>query len=471
MKTKGKRLLSLLLALLLMLTLAACGQKENDDVGINDGSEIEDIPEGRIGVTYWGTWGSDNKAYIQTVIDSFNESQSTYFVTMQYVGGRDDLYAKLQVTERSKLPALINTTTEMTGAFMYSDWITPVYELAGTADQAWLDRIYPNLAATWGDKDGKLLGYPMGNSMTGVYFNMDVMEEVGIDPYRDFKSVDDLYQICRKLKDSGKLPGNYAIGFEHTIRFLSYSLSINGVDAYDHENGLAEPASRAYYNTSPVKELCKTFFEIFKRIQDEGLCYTMGASWGNELIPAYATGDIIILTGTIGGYGRIERGWAETNDKPMNTAFLPWVPVTADANATGQPGSGNGFYVINNEHEDQQKGAWEFIKYFTSGDNFGGWCALTGYLPIADDIRDSTVYQSYMNDHTSLGLDYLMEVQKNDGGKTIHPISAVYASTSSIGLDVFNNVLNGNDIDGELAEWEEQVTYELATWRRANGYN
>ena len=469
MKKMTRRLFVLAISLLMLVgCMSGCGK--GGELDIHEGENDPNVPQGRVGVTYWGTWGADSKAYIQEVIDQFNASQNTYYVTMQYVGGRDDLYAKMQVTEKGKLPALINTTTEMTGAFMYSDWIAPIYELAGTEDQQYVDRIYGNLVGTWGDREGRLLGYPMGNSMTGVYFNMDVMEKAGIDPYEDFKCVDDLYQICRKLKDGGYLPGDYAIGFEHSVRFLDYSLAIEGVEAYNNGNGSTEPASESYYNTSPVKELCEKFFQTYLKFQNEGLCYTMGASFGNELIPAYATGDIAILTGTIGGYGRLERGWAESNSQPMNTVFMPWVPVTREGRATGQPSSGNGFYVIDNGNEEQQKGAWEFINFFTSGDNFAGWCKLTGYLPIADDILNTDIYKQYMADHPSLGLDYLMEVQRNDDGKTFHPISAVYSNTSAIGLNKFDKILGGTSIDTALAEMESEVNNELSMWRIANGY-
>lgn len=482
MKTSIKKLLALALSLILLLScMAGCGGDTDADpnaggetsgdnsggIQFNDGSGSEEVPEGRIGVTYWGTWGSDNKAYIQTVIDSFNASQSTYYVTMQYVGGRADLYAKLQVTEKSKLPALINTTTEMTGSFMYSDWITPVYELAGTEDQRYLDRVYGNLVGTWGDQDGNLLGYPMGNSMSGIYFNMDIMEKAGIDPYEDVKCVADLYEVCKKLKDGGYLQ-KYAIGFEHTIRFMNYSLAIEGVDAYDNANGLSAVPTTSYYNTGEVRELCVEYLTQFKKIKDEGLCYTMGASWGNELLPAYAQGDIVILTGTIGGYGRLERAWNDTSSTPINTAFLPWIPVTENGRATGQPASGNGFYVIDNGNADSQKGAWEFIKYFTTGENFAGWCALTGYLPIADDILETDTYKAYMADRPNLGLEYLMEVQRTDDGKTYHPISAVYTETSNIGLDKFNAYLNGTDIDTALSEMEAQTNDALYMWSIAN---
>lgn len=485
-----KRLLALVLGVVMITScFAGCGKSEvpneaeeapneaaedaPSEIKLNEAEESADeavdVPDDRIEVAYWGTWGSDNKAYIQTVIDSFNASQSTYFVTMQYVGGAGDLYAKLQVTEQEKLPALINATTEMTGTFLYSDWVTPISELTTAEDQEYIDRIYGNLSATWGDSEGNMVGYPMGNSMTGIYFNMDVMEAAGIDPYNDVKCLEDLYEVCKKLSDGGYV-NDKAIGFEPTIRFLNYALAMEGVDAYDNENGTAAVPTKSYYNTSPVKELCTKFFETYKKIQDEGLCFTIGASWGNELLPAFAVGDIAILTGTIGGYGRLERAWNDTNEEAINVAFLPWVPISEEVGTAGQCASGNGFYVIDNADADAQKGAWEFIKYFTTGENFAGWCSLTGYLPIADDILETETYQTYMEEHPNLGLDYLMENQRNDPGETIHPRSAIYTDTSSIGDAKLDAYLGGTDIDTALSEWEMEIDDALTMWAMSNGY-
>ena len=471
MKKRIKNILSLILALAMVLSLVACGSNASVDENTGDDDEepTVEIPEGRVHVEYWSTWGSNNKAYLDEVITAFNNSQTTYFVTQEYVGGAADLYAKLQVTDAAKRPALINTTTEWPGAYLYTDYIVPVYEIAGTADQEYLDQAYPNLAATWSDTDGNLLGYPMGNSMSGVYFNMNIMKEAGIDPVTEYKSFYDLYDICKKLLDGGYCT-NKAIGFEHTIRFLNYTISQEGLYAYDNEAGMTGIPTESYYNTGDVGALVSEFFQLYKSFQDDGLCFTQGASWGDELLPAITTGDIAILTGTIGGYGRVERAWNEAHpDEPANFLFLPWAPL--DNPDYDQPASGQGWYIINNTSDEKAQGAWEFIKFFSTADNgnyYGGWCALTGYLPISDISFNSAKYQEYVASHGNLGLDNLMEVQRTDGGTVYHPISAIYTQTSSIGLNKYNAYRDGGDLNTILAEYESEINDALSMWAMAN---
>lgn len=471
MKKSIKRILALVLSLVMVLSLVACGGGDTtiDENKEDEGNEEIEVPEGRILVEYWSTWGSNNKAYLDEAITAFNNSQDTYYAVQVYVGGAGDLYAKLQVTDVAKRPALINTTTEWPGAYLYTDYIVPVYEIAGTADQEYLDQAYPNLCATWADTDGNLLGYPMGNSMSGVYFNMNIMEQAGIDPVTDYKTFYDLYDICKKLMDGGYCT-NKAIGFEHTIRFLSYTISQEGLYAYNNEAGMTGIPTESYYNTGEVGDVVSEFFQLYKKFQDDGLCFTEGASWGDELLPAVTTGDIAILTGTIGGYGRVERAWNEAHpDEPANFLFLPWASLkNEDAD---QPASGQGWYIIDNGNADAAQGAWEFIKFFSTADNgnyYGGWCALTGYLPISDISFNSTTYQEYVASHPNLGLDNLMEVQRTDGGTVYHPISAVYTQTSSIGLSKYNAYRDGGDLKTLLAEYEAEINDALSMWAMAN---
>ncbi len=424
--------------------------------------------DGPIEVLYWHTWGSNNLAYLEDMAAKFNESQSKYHVTLQYVGNMNALYSKLQVTEEKDLPAMINSTTEAFGSYLYTDYIVPLYKVVPAEDKPILDAIYKNLVGAWGDNDGNLWAYPMGNSMSGCLFNMNIMNEVGIDPYQ-IKSVEQFYEAIKKVAESGKLPGSKVIGFEHTIRFFNYSIPIEGYDLYDNHSGKDGVPTESYYNTGKVRELGDIFFKTFKAIQDEGYCYPMGSAWGNELLPAFAQQDIVMLTGTIGGYGRVERAWNEIHTDPINVTFVPWFPVTADGRATGQPASGNGFYIVNNNNPASQLGAWEFIKFFGTGENMAGWCALTGYLPISDEVLNTKTYQEYKAARPNLGLDYLMEVQKNDDGDTFHPRSAVYSETSSIGINKLNKYLAGEaDLDTIFAEYQAEINDALMMWALTN---
>lgn len=175
----GKKLLALLLAAMMCLTLCVGCDSEDSPADNAQKDPVTDaktpaddakdpVPEEKVPVVYWGTWGAEKQEYIEKLMTEFNASQDKYEMSYEYVGSMNDLLAKLQITSEADLPALVNATTEQAGTYMYSDFIVPVSEFASTSDPA-VSMLYGNLVSTWGDLDGNMVGYPMGNSMARYF--------------------------------------------------------------------------------------------------------------------------------------------------------------------------------------------------------------------------------------------------------------------------------------------------------------
>ena len=77
-----KKILSLILALVMALSLVACGKKDETPDPVED----EQKPEGTVEVVWWTNYGDKNISYLQKTIDAFNASQSDYHVTIEYQG-------------------------------------------------------------------------------------------------------------------------------------------------------------------------------------------------------------------------------------------------------------------------------------------------------------------------------------------------------------------------------------------------
>ena len=94
-----KKILSLILALVMALSLVACGKKDETPDPVED----EQKPEGTVEVVWWTNYGDKNISYLQKTIDAFNASQSDYHVTIEYQGSAAELKAK--VVHRPGRPA------------------------------------------------------------------------------------------------------------------------------------------------------------------------------------------------------------------------------------------------------------------------------------------------------------------------------------------------------------------------------
>ena len=82
----------------------------------------------------------------------------------------------------------------------------------------------------------------------------------------------------------------------------------------------------------------------------------------------------------------------------FNVGIIPLPSATEDGKRTGEPAGGTGIYICNNGNEAQQQGAYELIKYMSTGDEAAYFSTCTGYLAPNQQTYDSEVYQKYMNE-------------------------------------------------------------------------
>ncbi len=460
-KTRALGVICVLLLIVTQVLFAQGAKSTQKEVAVGD---LHKYP-----VVYWTTFTGANGEFIQQIIDEFNASQSAYEVTMQYNGNYMDQYAKLQVSDQASLPHLINGSTEQVGTYAYTDFIAWVSDIVPSDNQL-LNSFYGNLKATWGDSvSGKWIGIPMGNSQSGIMVNMYIAKAAGIDPF-SWKSLDDVWRDSYKIVNEGH--AEFAIGTDHSSIYMNYALSIEGVPAVNNDNGATALPTKALYTQSPTYEATRRYLEIWQDLSAKKICYPLGASWANECLPAFASGQIAFLTGTIGGYGRVERAWetAHMDDgKPIDTAFIPWLPVTSKGRATGLPASGNGFYLIENGDPIGQQGAWEFVEFFLSPENQARWCLQTGYLPLNEAGRNTRAYQDYIQNRYPYAA-YVLDRQHESDSISFYPINMIDTEFKAAGLEALEKVAAdpNYNIDLAIRQMTSDIDEALELWHMSN---
>ena len=246
-----KKIITLILALAMALSLVACGGQTAPAEPETPDPE-QNASDGPVEVLWWTSFGESNVKLLQKVIDAYNESQDAYHVTIEYQGKQAELNAKLQSTSQADLPAIFSGPVENVAMYANSEYCTPLQGFIDADSQGW-----PELESTWEairtaycDNDGNQVGYPIGYSYPGVYYNADMFKEAGIDP-AGVKSYSDLYEVSKKLVDGGYT--KYGIGFHADGFYFNAALGREGLQAYDNNNGIGADAITKCRYTSDEK--------------------------------------------------------------------------------------------------------------------------------------------------------------------------------------------------------------------------
>lgn len=438
-----------------LMLLSACGKQT--ETGSTTQTQTS---TGRTEVKYWCPYTGDSADFIDTIINEFNEKQDKYTVVREYNGGYYDQIAKLMATDQSGLPALCNSSSETVGSYLHSGLIVNVQDFIDK-DKDYKVNLYGNLLATYG-VNGKLVGYPLGLSLSGFFYNADVFKKAGIDPY-SLTSMDALKVAAEKICDGGY--AKYALAEEHSGIWSNYAFAREGFYCVDNNNGSTGLPTKCLYNdnSNGFNDVVKEYFSDWAELSAKGDLYPFGAKIKDELIPAMASGDLAMIV-TTNSYLNNVKGACSSNNS--NYGFVPMFSVTDKGKNTGYCSSGNGFFVVNNGNTEAQQGAWEFIKYFTSVDVQLRWDTMTGYLPLYDEIYKSADYQAFLKDHPEI-QKLIDAIQKADN-------SAFYAFTATnneytlASKDCLEAVLNGGNVNDAINTMCETINNAFALYNKTN---
>ena len=286
-----KKIITLILALAMALSLVACGGQTAPAEPETPDPE-QNASDGPVEVLWWTSFGESNVKLLQKVIDAYNESQDAYHVTIEYQGKQAELNAKLQSTSQADLPAIFSGPVENVAMYANSEYCTPLQGFIDADSQGW-----PELESTWEairtaycDNDGNQVGYPIGYSYPGIYYNKDMLAEAGIDP-NEIQSMNDLYDASAKLVKGGFT--TYGVGFHPDGFYVNAALGREGIQAYNNNNGIgSERITECLYTSdATVHDAMANMLGVYQKLHAEKLCAPYGSDYQDEIIPQMASGE------------------------------------------------------------------------------------------------------------------------------------------------------------------------------------
>jgi len=374
----GKRKTAGILLASMMVLLSACNVNMGESA--DGGKKTEETKPGSAQtsapkkVVFWHAMGGSNTKVVDQMVADYNASQDKVKVEAVFQGTYDDLLSKLKASMGTNDGPSIVQMYEIGSRFMVdSKAITPMQNFID-ADKWDVSQLEPNIAGyyTFG---GKLYSMPFNTSNPILYYNKDLFKAAGLDPAKPPRTYEELKAAADAITKTGKATGaNFAIyGW-----FLEQFFANQGAEYVNNGNGRTSLATESLVNSEAgVKSLA-----WWKDLIDSKAANNLGRKTDDSK-KAFSAGQVgMILESTAALKGLVD---SASGKFEVGTGFLP---KPADAKEGGVVVGGASLWMMNNRPDDEQKAAWDFIKFLTSPKEQAYWHINTGYFPITKKAYD-----------------------------------------------------------------------------------
>lgn len=344
---------------------AACG-------GDSDSPPARTTADGPIDVTMWHSMPDPAGGSLQRIVDDFNASQGLYEVELIFQGGyKDSLNKLINSIGTSNIPNIIQLSDASTQIMVDSGAITPI--------QGFIDEEGYDLS----DFEPKALGfytiggvlYSMPFNMSGpiLYYDRAAFEAAGLDPDDPPSTLEEVRQYSEQLaQQAGEGATRYGISLEPSAWYFEQMLAIGGAPFANGDNGRSERVTEVVFDNETGVEIITWWDEMV----DDGLAYN--AVDGIDSMLKLATGEAAM---TISSTAALRAAIAAIILVGRDPFQYDTGPMPGPAGDGGIALGGASLWILNERDEDEQRGAWEFLKYAASPVQQGQWHSDTGYFP------------------------------------------------------------------------------------------
>lgn len=333
-------------------------------------------------ITLWHAMSGSRLPAVEAIIDGFNETHPEIEITAQFTGSYAETLTKAIAAYRAgNQPHIVQVYEVGLQTMLDSRAILPVYEIAGP-DFDWGDVIGPIL--NYYSVNGKLYSMPFNSSTAILYYNKDIFEKAGLDPNKPPTTFEEVYEMGKKIADSGAAQGGISFGWP---AWVFEQMHASHAQFYaNNKNGREGKASEVYFN----KDFgTKVIAEWIKWTQDKVLLYGGREYNANQ---AFLGGQVGMLIQSTSSVGSIE-GKATFN---VGTTFLPKMDGYPKGNSVI---GGATLWVMKGHKEEEYAAVWEFLQYIMKMDVTKQWHKATGYFPTSNSAVKQLLDEEWFAEH------------------------------------------------------------------------
>ena len=463
-----KKLIAMLLALVMVLSLAACGGSEpapapaatEAPAAAPAATEAPvEAPKSELGtkpveIVFWHCASDDAGPLMDKYIADFN-ANNEYQITVKpiYQGQYSDatklLSTMISGEQFSELPDVMQM--DATGKVTFFDSGKAFFvedAKAAFPDTTKEDKYMAAAMGNW-NYSGKQLGLPFATSTTITYANMDLLKQAGWD------KAPDTFADVIKLQADMKAAGMTQIAYKALPNTPTLANWIGQLGSYvvDQSNGADGTATKLEMVDSGALE---TFLTEWKAMYEAGMPVHEGGKTDE-----FVAGDVVLMTSSSSSIGSIN---AKVNGA-FEVAVGPYLRVNADA-SYGATVSGSCVVMFDSEDNLKKEASWVFTQYLAGADIQADFGAATGYIPAHLDAMETEVYKNKLAENPDLAVAFeqLSNTPADMRSVTVGPtIDFYYAIQDGVaamleeGMDVAEAVdLMDEELNGLLYQHMQQ---------------
>ena len=465
-----KKLLALLLALVMVLSLAACGSSEpaateapatEAPAPAATEAPATEAPASLLGttpveITFWHCASDDAGPLMEKYINEFN-ANNEYQITVKpvYQGQYSDatklLSTMISGENYSELPDVMQL--DATGKVTYftsGKAFTVDAAKAAFPETTLEDKYLTGAMGNW-QFSGAQLGLPFATSTTVTYANMDLLKQAGWD-----KAPDTFAEVIQLAADM-KAAGMTQIAYKALPNTPTLANWIGQLGSYvvDMSNGADGTATKLEMVDSGALE---TFLTEWKAMYDAGLPVHEGGK-SDEFI----AGDVVLYTSSSSSIGSVN---AKVNGA-FEVGVGPYLRVN-DSASYGATVSGSCIVMFDSEDALRKEAAWVFTQYLASADVQADFAAGTGYTPAHLDAMESDVYKALLAEQPaySVAFDQLSNTPAEMRSVTVGPSTDFYYAIQNCISDM---LMNDQSVEETVEIMEEELNGLLYQYLQQNG--
>lgn len=402
-------------------------------------SETTDAGE-KIEFNLWFSLSGENGENFEEIVDDFNAQSDSYQVNAVYQGSYTDTITKIRAVGESEAPALLQASGTNRKYLAERDYIVPIQKFIDEDDYD-VSQIIPNVRNRY-TIDDTLYSMPFSASNAVMFYNKDMFKEIGLDPDNPPATFSEMEEVAQKIKDE---TGNVGFSMATIGWFFEQLLTNQGALYLDNDNGFSAEPTKTLINSEEGLKI----FEWLDRMNKAGTFKNYGSSWEDPRAP--------FLAGELGIYFDSSANVRHmVDDAPFEIGTAP-LPVPDGVEPQGAQVGGNSIYITNKIPEEEQEGAWEFLKYLASPEVQARWAAATGYFPITEAANDVDVLKETYEEYPQMLT--AVEVNANTPAEpaTSGPLSDLGEEFRTIVETAQEKVYEGEDPKTALDEAAEKI--------------